>query len=81
MRYSQIEPKESFLEMLENKETRQGFVYGFMQAIAFAHYKSLDKEEKELYCGEMMERILNGVSKDLMNELLEEYGLPTSLEE
>ena len=81
MRYSQIEPKESFLEMLENKETRQGFVYGFMQAIAFAHYKSLDKEEKELYCGEMMERVLNGVSNDLMNELLEEYGLPTSLEE
>ena len=81
MRYSQIETKESFLEMLENKETRQGFIYGFMQAIAFSHYKSLDKEEKELYCGEMMERILNGVSKDLMNELLEEYGLPTSLEE
>lgn len=81
MRYSQIEPKESFLEMLENKETRQGFVYGFMQAIAFAHYKSLDKEEKELYCGEMAERVLSGVSDDLMNELFEEYGIPTSLEE
>lgn len=81
MRYSQIETKDSFLEMLENKDTRQGFVYGFMQAIAFAHYKSLDKEEKELYCGETMERILNGVSNDLMNELFEEYGLPTSLEE
>ena len=80
MRYSQIETRESFLEMLENKDTRQGFIYGFMQAIAFAHYKSLDKEERELYCGEIMERILNGVSNDLMNELLEEYGLSTSLE-
>ena len=81
MRYSQVETKDSFLEVLENQDTRQGFVYGFMQAIAFAHYKSLDKEQKELYCGETMERILNGASKNLMDELFEEYGLPTSLEE
>lgn len=81
MRYSQVETKESLFEILENKEKRQGFLYGFMQAIAFAHYKSLDKEEKELYCGEMMERVLNGASKNLMDELFEEYDLPTSLEE
>lgn len=81
MRYSQVEIKESLFEILESKEKRQGFLYGFMQAIAFAHYKSLDKEEKELYCGEMMERVLKGASKNLMDELFEEYGLSTSLEE
>lgn len=81
MKYSQVETRESFLEMLEDRDTRQGFIYGFMQAIAFAHYKSLSKEEKELYCGETMERIINGVSNNLMNELLEEYGIPNTLEE
>lgn len=79
MRYSQIEPKEGFLKMLENKETRRGFMYGFMQAIAFSHYKNLDKEQKELYCGETMEKVLDSISNNLMKELFEEYGLPTSL--
>ena len=81
MKYSQVESKESFLEILENEETRHGFMYGFMQAIAFAHYKSLDKEEKELYCGETIERVLQSVSNNLMNELLEEYGLLNPFEE
>jgi hypothetical protein len=80
MRYSQIEPKESFLEILENKETSACFVYGFCQAVAFAHYKKLDKEQKELYCGETMERVLDCISNNLLNELLEEYGLTDTLE-
>ena len=44
-----------------------------MSAITFAHYKSLEKEEKELYCKETLERIINGVGQELMQEFLEEH--------
>lgn len=44
-----------------------------MSAITFAYYKSLDKEEKELYCKEICERVIQGVGQDFLEEFLEEH--------
>ena len=70
MRYSQIEDKQELLDIIKDKEKQQGFIYGFMSAITFAHYKSLNNKQKELYCGEIVENILNSVGLDFMNEFL-----------
>lgn len=59
--------------ILQNKNDREIFLYGFMSAITFAYYKNLDEEDRKLYCGEIMERIVGSVGNDLMNEFLEEH--------
>jgi hypothetical protein len=64
---------ENLANTLQDEDRKEEFLYGFMSAITFAHYKSLDKEEKELYCKESLERIANGVGQDLLNEFLEEH--------
>lgn len=81
MRYSQIEDKQELLNIIEDNEKQQGFIYGFMSAIAFAHYKDLNNEQKELYCGEMIENILDSIGLDFLNEFLQEYDLPPMIRE
>lgn len=64
---------ECLADTLQDEDRRNEFLYGFFSAITFAYYKSLDKEEKELYCKESFERIINSVGKDLIEEFLEEH--------
>lgn len=60
-------------EIFENKDSKVLFLHGFMSAIAFTYYKSLEKEQKELYCHETFERIIDGVGNDLLKEFLDEH--------
>ena len=60
-------------EIFENEDSKVVFLHGFMSAIAFAYYKSLNKEQKELYCQEAFERIIDGVGNDLLKEFLDEH--------
>jgi hypothetical protein len=64
---------ECLADTLQDENRKEEFLYGFMSAITFAYYKSLDKEEKELYCKESLERIVGGVGQNLLNEFLEEH--------
>jgi hypothetical protein len=64
---------ECLADTLQDEDRKEEFFYGFMSAITFAHYKSLEKEEKELYCKETLERVIQGVGQDLMEEFLEEH--------
>lgn len=64
---------ENLADILCDENDKKNFMYGFMSAITFAHYKDLDEEDKKLYCGEIMERIVDSVGKDLMEEFLEEH--------
>ena len=64
---------ECLADHLQDKDRKEEFIYGFMSAISFAHYKSLDKEEKELYCKETLERVLDSFGIDLLNEFLKEH--------
>ena len=60
-------------EIFESEDNKVLFLHGFMSAIAFTYYKSLNKEQKELYCKETFERIVNGVGNDLLKEFLDEH--------
>ena len=64
---------ECLADTLQDKDRKEEFLYGFMSAITFVHYKNLEKEEKELYCKETLERIINGVGHNLLHEFLEEH--------
>ena len=64
---------ECLADTLQDKVRKEEFFYGFMSAITFAYYKSLEKEEKEIYCKETLERVIQGVGQDLMHEFLEEH--------
>lgn len=81
MKYSQVEDKQDLFNIIRDKEKQQGFIYGFMSAITFAHYKDLNNEQKELYCREMEENILYSIGLNFMNEFLQEYGLPPIIKE
>ena len=81
MRYSQVEDKQALLDIIRDEEKQQGFMYGFLSAITFAHYKDLNNEQKELYCSEMEENILNSIGLGFMNEFLQEYNLPPMIRE
>ena len=72
-KYCSKEDVECLADTLQDESRKEEFLYGFMSAITFAHYKSLDKEEKELYCKEICERVINSVGKDLIEEFLEEH--------
>jgi hypothetical protein len=72
-KYCNMEDVECLADTLQDEDRKEEFFYGFMSAITFAHYKSLEKETKELYCKEMMERVIQGVGQDLMQEFLEEH--------
>lgn len=71
--YCNEEDVECLADTLQDEDRKEEFFYGFMSAITFAHYKSLEKEEKEFYCKESCERIIQGVGQDLMQEFLEEH--------
>lgn len=71
--YCNEEDVECLADTLQDEDRKEEFFYGFMSAITFAHYKSLEKEEKELYCKESCERIIDSVGQDLMQEFLEEH--------
>lgn len=64
---------ECLANTLQDEDRRNEFLYGFFSAITFAYYKSLDKEEKEFFCKESFERIINSVGKDLIEEFFEEH--------
>ena len=64
---------ECLANTLQDEDRKEEFFYGFMSAITFAYYKSLEKEEKELDCKEICERVIQGVGQDLMQEFLEEH--------
>ena len=64
---------ECLADTLQDEDRKEEFIYGFMSAITFAHYKSLGKEEKEIYCKESLERIVDSVGQDLLHEFLEEH--------
>jgi hypothetical protein len=72
-KYCNEEDVECLADTLQYEDSKEEFVYGFMSAITFAYYKSLDKEEKELYCKEICERVIQGVGHDLLIEFLEEH--------
>lgn len=72
-KYCSEEDAECLANTLQDEDRKEEFLYGFMFAITFEYYKSLDKEEKELYCKESLERIVNGVGQNLLNEFLEEH--------
>jgi hypothetical protein len=72
-KYCDREDIECLADTLQNEDRKEEFFYGFMSAITFAHYKSLNKEEKQLYCKESLERIIQSVGQDLMHEFLEEH--------
>ena len=72
-KYCNQKDAECLTNILQNENDRENFMYGFMSAITFAYYKDLDEEDKKLYCGEIMERVVEGVGIDLMNEFLEEH--------
>ena len=72
-KYCDREDVECLADTLQDKDKREEFMYGFMSAISFAYYKNLSKEEKELYCGETMERVLETFGNALMKEFLEEH--------
>lgn len=72
-KYCDMEDVECLIDTLQDEDKKEEFMYGFMSAITFAHYKSLEKEEKELYCKEILERVINGVGQELMQEFLEEH--------
>lgn len=72
-KYCNQKDAECLVNILQNEKDRQNFMYGFMSAITFAYYKNLDKEDKELYCGEIAERVVEGVGIELMNEFCEEH--------
>ena len=72
-KYCNKEDVENLADTLQDESRKEEFLYGFLSAITFAHYKSLDKEEKELYCRETYERIIDGVGKDLIKEFFEEH--------
>ena len=72
-KYCNEEDVECLADTLQDENRKEEFLYGFLSAITFAHYKSLDKEEKELYCKETCEKIIDGVGKDLMKEFFEEH--------
>ena len=76
MRYSQVEGREPLLETISDEKKQEGFIYGFMSAIAFAHYKNLSNDEKQFYCNEKLESVLDSVGLDFMNEFLKEFDLP-----
>lgn len=66
---------ECLIDTLQNEEKREEFIYGFMSAITFIHYKDLEKEKQALYCKETCERIIDSIGKDLLTEFLEEHNL------
>lgn len=72
-KYCNREDIECLADTLQDEDRRQEFCYGFFSAISFAYYKSLSKEEKELYCGEIFERVLDTFGKDFLKEFLEEH--------
>lgn len=72
-KYCDREDVECLADTLQDEDRKEEFFYGFMSAITFAHYKSLEKEEKEIYCKETLERVIQGVGQDLMHEFLEEH--------
>ena len=72
-KYCNREDIECLADTLNNEDSKQEFCYGFFSAISFAYYKNLSKEEKELYCGEIMERVLDTFGQDFLNEFLEEH--------
>lgn len=72
-KYCNEEDVECLADTLQDENRKEEFLYGFLSAITFAHYKSLDKEEKELYSKESLERIVNGVGQELIQEFLEEH--------
>lgn len=74
-KFCNMEDVECLINTLQDNDRREEFLYGFMSAVAFTHYKNLDKEEKELYCKESLERIINSVGENLLTEFLEEHNL------
>lgn len=71
--YCSEEDVECLADTLQDRVRKEEFIYGFMSAITFAYYKNLDKEEKELCCKESLERVINSVGKNLIEEFLEEH--------
>lgn len=66
---------ECLADTLQDKEKREEFIYGFMSAITFIHYKDLEKEKQALYCTETRERIVDSIGIDLFTEFLKEHNL------
>lgn len=80
-KYCDEEDVECLADTLQDEDRKEEFLYGFLSAITFAYYKSLDKEEKELYCKETCERIIDSVGKDLIKEFLKEHFGKLSFED
>ena len=74
-KYANLEDRECLLETLSTEEEKDLFLYGFYSAISFAYYKNLSKEEKEIWCNEILERVIENYGIELFEEFLQEHNI------
>lgn len=74
-KYANLEDRECLLETLSTEEEKDLFLYGFYSAISFAYYKNLSKEEKEIWCNEILERVIEQYGIELFEEFLQEHNI------
>lgn len=80
-RYANNEDRECLLETLSCEEDKETFLYGFYSAIAFAFYKGLDNDQKELWCPELFERVCENYGNGIMEDFLKEHMIDFQINE
>lgn len=74
-KYAKDIDKKELLETLCEDENRKNFMFGFMSCLTFAYYRTLNQEQKDLWCGETFETIVETFGKEHFEEFLKEYEI------
>ena len=74
-KYANLEDRECLLETLSTEEEKDLFLYGFYSAISYAYYKNLAQEDKDLWCNELLERVIENYGLKLFEEFLQEHNI------